>query len=257
MPIWPARGLPRDGVVTSRYPRRPDGYGGGFRGVVQVLADGPSDATDNLCPTGAISSEHNAVRLDRGRCVLCGRCVAERPDLFRFAASVESASVGRLGLVAPPADVDENTDAIRLRLGERVRALRRSIHIRHVDCGSDGSDEWEVAALTNPVYDVQRLGIFFTATPRHADILLITGAGTRGMIEPARRTFEAMADPRVVIAAGVDAASGGMVGETYATLGGVGDVVPVDVWVPGSPATPFGLLHGILTAVGLVRERAR
>jgi Ni,Fe-hydrogenase III small subunit len=115
-----------------------------------------------------------------------------------------------------------------------------------------------VDALFNPVYDVHRLGIFLTASPRHADILLVTGAGAVGMEGPLARTLEAMPRPLVVIAAGTDAASGGLVSPTDATHGGVADLVDVDVWVPGSPASPFSLLHGILLALGqLPRRRGR
>ena len=114
---------------------------------------------------------------------------------------------------------------MRTELARRVRRLRRSVHLRHVDAGSDGSDEWEVQALANPVYDLHRLGIFFTASPRHADILLVTGIGTGGMIEPLRRTLDAMPRPTVVIAAGTDAISGGLIGGGYTGGTGVGDVV--------------------------------
>jgi Ni,Fe-hydrogenase III small subunit len=132
------------------------------------------------------------------------------------------------------------TDLAEIRSGLRQRAcaLGRSVHIRHVDAGSDGSDEWEVLALLNPVYDVHRLGIFFTASPRHADVLLVTGAGCSGMAAPLRRTYDAMPDPKIVIAAGTDAVSGGLVSPSYATRGGIGALVPVDVWVPGSPPSP-------------------
>ena len=99
-------------------------------------------------------------------------------------------------------------------------------------------EEWEIAALTNPIYDVQRLGIYFTASPRHADLLLVTGAGAAGMLAPLRHV-RVMPYPKVVIAAGSDAASGGLSGTGYATSGGVGDVVPVDVFVPGSPPRPL------------------
>jgi Ni,Fe-hydrogenase III small subunit len=128
------------------------------------------------------------------------------------------------------------------------------VHIRHVDAGSDGAEEWEIAALLGPVYDVGRLGIFFTASPRHADLLLVTGAGSTGMAGPLATTYEAMPDPRVVVAVGTDAISGGLVGPGYATTGGVGGVVPVDVWVPGSPPSPFSILHGLLLAVGLLPD---
>ncbi|MGH3492830.1 MAG: NADH-quinone oxidoreductase subunit B family protein, partial [Sciscionella sp.] len=135
-------------------------------------------------------------------------------------------------------------------LALRTKAFRRSIHVRHVDVGSDGSEEWEVLALSNPVYDVHRLGIFFTASPRHADVLLVTGAGTHGMAAPLRRTLEATPRPIVVIAAGVDAISGGLVAPSYAVGSGIGALVDVDIWVPGSPPTPFSLLHALLLAMG-------
>ena len=124
------------------------------------------------------------------------------------------------------------------------------MHLRHVDAGSDGTEEWEILALLNPVYDVHRLGIFFTASPRHADVLLVTGAGARGMAEPLRQTYDAMPDPKVVIAVGTDAVSGGLVSPSYATTGGIGGIVPVDVWLPGSPPSPFSILHALLLALG-------
>jgi len=129
------------------------------------------------------------------------------------------------------------------------------VHLRHVDAGSNGSDEWEIQALTNPVYDIHRLGVFFTASPRHADILLVTGIGVAGMAEPLRRTLDAMPAPTVVIAVGTDAISGGVLGGGYIGGTGVSDLVPVDVWVPGAPASPFSVLHGILLALGRVTAR--
>ena len=257
---WMVRGL-RDGIVTTGYPRRPDGYGPNFKGAVEVLpaggAPGSLGEAVALCPTGAITADANgALKLDRGRCILCGRCVAERPDSFAFTSSIETAAADRSALIVPRLLEDDAALAeLRGDLARRVRALRRSIYIRHVDAGSDGAEEWEVAALTNPVYDAQRLGIYFTASPRHADLLLVTGAGTIGMAGPLRTTLEAMPDPKVVVAAGTDATSGGLVHPSYATGSGVGDILPVDVWVPGSPPSPFSLLHGILLGIGLLPSR--
>ena len=266
---WIPRGL-RHGIVTSPYPRRADGYGPGFFGRVEVapaIGDDPRavDAAARACPTGAIVVGRGSagrdegvelVELDRGRCVLCGRCAALAPGTFREDPGFETAAFGRRALVVPHREGDDAELAeARAQLAHRVRALRRSVHVRHVDAGSDGSEEWEVAALTNPVYDVQRLGVFFTASPKHADVLLVTGTGSAGMEESLRHTYEVMPEPKVVIAVGADAASGGMVGEGYASRGGVSSFVPVDVYVPGSPPSPFGILYGILLAVGTLGLR--
>lgn len=253
---WIFRGL-RAGVLTTDYPRRPDPYADRFPGAVTVLDPTAPGEVAAHCPTGAIArNEAGRVTIDRGRCVLCGRCVRRRPEVFDWAAGSEGARLTRSGLVVPDHDEDDRALAIlRAGLARRVRRLRRSVHLRHVDAGSDGADEWEIAALLNPVYDVHRLGIFFTATPRHADILLVTGAGAHGMTQPLARTVDAMPRPVVVIAVGTDAISGGLVSPSYATSAGVGDQLPVDVWVPGAPASPFAILHGILLALDRVPRR--
>lgn len=251
--IWLLRGL-RNAVLTTGWPKKPDAYQAGFPAAVAVADTGrhaDADTVAGICPTGAIQAAPGGrLFVDRGRCVLCGACVTARPDLFAWAAGAGTATVTRGALVVPesPGSDDEIT-AVRTALAQRVRRLRRSVHVRHVDAGSDGSDEWEVAALFNPVYDVNRLGIFLTASPRHADILLVTGIGATGMAAPLERTLEAMPRPLVVIAAGTDAISGGLFAGTYTSRAGIGDLLDVDVWIPGSPASPFSLLHGILLAL--------
>lgn len=251
---WMTRGL-RHGVLTTRWPARGDEYQRGWRGSVDVIADdvhaAERVAVTSLCPTNAISADDDGLRLDRGLCIMCGRCISGRPDLFAWAQGSLIASASRQSLVVPmQAETDEAVAATRGELAARTKILRRSVHVRHVDAGSDGSEEWEILALLNPVYDVHRLGIFFTASPRHADILLVTGVGATGMLAPLARTLDAMPAPTVIVAAGTDAISGGLVHPTYATSGGVAGTLPVDVWVPGSPPTPFSLLHGLLLAVG-------
>jgi Ni,Fe-hydrogenase III small subunit/ferredoxin len=256
---WVLRGL-RNGVVTTSYPRRPDPYAEAFPAAVRPLVAGSVNGSpvDTLCPTGAIGSEADVLWVDAGRCILCGRCVRERPDLFGWASGSQTARLHRHALVVPPLpETDEAVERVRRQLAARVRMFRRSMHIRHIDAGSDGADEWEVLALLNPVYDVHRLGIFFTASPRHADVLLVTGAGSHGMAEPLRRTAEATPRPLVVIAAGTDAVSGGLVASSYAVAGGIGELVDVDVWVPGSPPSPFSLLHALLLAVGRIPPEGR
>jgi Ni,Fe-hydrogenase III small subunit/ferredoxin len=256
---WIPRAL-RRGRVTTRYPSRPERAPEGFRGRVEVDADFGEQAMSAVCPTGAIEVDvDGAVRLDRGRCVLCGACVEAFPQHFSFAAgegAYETAARRRRALVAGDAGPGAK-EPLREALGEQVRALRRSIHIRHVDAGSDGAEEWEIIALTNPYYDIQRLGLYFTASPRHADVLLVTGGVTAPMREPLGRAWEAMPGPKALIAAGTDACSGGIAEAGGETAGGVDRVLPVDVYVPGSPPAPIALLHGLLLAVGLIGEANR
>ncbi|KLO28701.1 NADH:ubiquinone oxidoreductase [Mycolicibacter heraklionensis] len=263
---WVFRGL-REGVLTTRWPRHADDYFDEFPATLRVSdrieAAAPADveAAAAACPTAAISVRP-ALRLDRGRCILCGRCATVAPEFFSWETGSATATLSRSALVV--GDVEESDEALaelRAALARRVRRLRRSVHLRHIDTGSDGSDEWEIQALTNPVYDLHRLGIFFTASPRSADVLLVTGIGATGMVEPLCRTLDAMPAPTVVVAVGGDAISGGLIGRGYTGGTGVADLVPVDVWVPGAPATPFSVLHGILLALGRVplsgSERAR
>ncbi len=263
MSIWVLRGL-RDGVVTTRWPARPDDYAEAWRGAARPRPGGAGPDLDTvaaLCPTGAISVTADTVRLDQGTCILCGRCVAQRPDVFawsRGATGPGAAALRREALIVPEAaETDEAIEAARARLRERTAALRRSVHIRHVDAGSDGSEEWEIQALLGPVYDIHRLGVFFTASPRHADVLLVTGAGARGMAVPLRTTYDAMPDPKVVIAVGTDAVSGGLLGQSETTTGGIAATVPVDVWLAGSPPSPFGIINALLVAVGKLADGGR
>lgn len=277
--MWVLRGL-RNGVLTTRWPARPDEYAAAVRGQATVLtqpapartAAGPGGPCERagdlagLCPTGAIGQDPGGpVSIDRGGCISCGRCVAARPEVFGWTTGPHDASLSRTGLVVPPAaETADRLAAVGSELRARTRALRRSVHLRHVDAGSDGSEEWEIMALLNPVYDIHRLGMFFTASPRHADVLLVTGAGARGMTEPLRRAYDAMPHPKLVVAVGTDAVGGGIVAPShaaadravapsYAVTGGVGETVPVDVWLPGSPPSPFAILSALLLAVDRLR----
>ena len=264
MSIWVLRGL-RNGVVTTHWPRRPDEYADSWRGPAAVVSDpAASDAVVSdgaelewLCPTRAIEVI-DRLRVDQGRCILCGRCVAARPDLFAWSAGATGPAAGAVArqalVVSEEPETDQAVASARAALAARTAALRRSVHVRHVDAGSDGSEEWEIQALLGPVYDVHRLGVFFTASPRHADVLLVTGAGTVGMAGPLRATYEGMPDPKVVIAVGADAISGGLLSDR---LSGVAGSVPVDVWVPGSPPSPFAILNGLLIATGKLTPGAR
>ncbi len=136
--------------------------------------------------------------------------------------------------------------AVRRRLDQRFAG---SLAIRAIDAGSCNGCELEIHALNNPCYDVERFGVHFVASPRHADALLVTGPVSRHMEAALRRTYRAMPAPRLVIAAGQCACDGGIFGASYACIGALENLLPVDVTIPGCPPTPLALLRGILAAV--------
>jgi Ni,Fe-hydrogenase III small subunit len=136
------------------------------------------------------------------------------------------------------------------RFGERIlELLGRALAIRHVDAGSCNGCELEIHALNNPYYNLEGLGIKFVASPRHADLLLVTGPVSRNMEEALRRTYEAMPEPKLVVAVGDCGCTGGIFGESYASRGAVANVIPVDAAVPGCPPEPAAIMQTLLTAV--------
>ena len=260
----------RTGVVTIRYPEEPARVPERYRGAPRPRAGAPFDALApaGICPTGAITGEAGSPRrgIDLARCIRCGRCAegeAGAGAAMELGREVEVAARSRAGLVVevergvggeilplppppPPAEV-----AARIR-----RTLGRSLQLRHLDAGSCNACDWELTALLNPVYDVRRLGVDFVASPRHADGVVVTGPVTRNLELAVRRTWEAVPEPRVVIAVGACASSGGIAGQGYASAGGVGEVLPVDVLVPGCPPRPEAIIYGILVVIGRARPRA-
>ena len=159
--------------------------------------------------------------------------------------------IAQVGLQSEPAPAaDEALRQGAPRLNEEVlRLLGRALAIRHVDAGSCNGCELEINALNNPYYNLEGLGIKFVASPRHADLLLVTGPVSRNMETALRRTYEAVPEPRLVVAVGDCGCDGGIFGENYASRGRVANVLPVDVAVPGCPPAPAAILQAILTAV--------
>ncbi len=270
MSRWIALGI-RTGVRSTRYPSRPDPEAEIAPSAVTVdiaaLSAVQALEAADMCPTTAITAagdrDKGSIAFDAGQCVMCGRCVRAFPAAFSYGHGPEVAVHSReaLRVAAHWADgsgpaVDET--AVTDELQRRSQALfRRSLHIRHVDAGSCNGCESELQLLGSPQYDLNRLGLFFTPTPRHADALLVTGVVTRQMEQPLKDTYEAMPSPKLVVAAGVCAVGGGAFEGGFMVRGPLDRILPVDVYVPGCPPTPLALLHGLLLAVGRAEERYR
>ena len=160
----------------------------------------------------------------------------------------------RTGVVTEPPAREAEIERLGARLSDEIRArFGRSLAIRQVDAGSCNGCELEIGGLTGPHYDLERFGLSFVASPRHADCLLVTGPVTRNMAEALRRTWEATPDPKIVIVVGDCGRDGGIFRGSYAIVGGADAVVPVDAVVPGCPPSPAAILGAILDVIGRLR----
>lgn len=159
----------------------------------------------------------------------------------------------RTGIVTEPLPplVEAEIKEVGARLEETIRKrFRRSLTIREVDAGSCNGCELEIHAINNPIYNCERFGIHFTASPRFADMLLVTGPVSRNMEIALSRTYNATPSPKLVVAVGDCGYNGGIFGESYASLGSIGKVIPVNIYIPGCPPAPIAILQGILKVIG-------
>lgn len=238
-----------------------------------------SEEIENVCLSNAIKikdKENSAtiVTIDNGKCFLCGRCEELYPNLFRMGKNLKFATRDKEQLIdlvelafKPPdqkivnVDINEkySDDLSYEQLGNKLEGkikslFGRSLAIREVDGGSCNGCEIEVTALNNPIYDIERFGIHFVSSPRHADVLLVTGPVSQQMIMALKKTYLSTPEPKIVIAAGACACSGGIFGNTYATTGGVDAILPVDVYIPGCPPRPESLIYGLLIAMDKIKS---
>jgi Ni,Fe-hydrogenase III small subunit/formate hydrogenlyase subunit 6/NADH:ubiquinone oxidoreductase subunit I len=271
------------GIATVAYPDVPAVVSAHFRGRPEFDFASWRDARPaaDVCPTGAIvvgqalSPANRRVTVDYGLCIFCGQCADASPDgAVQITSDFELATHDRASLILA-ADYSLNPDGthhqmiaeyqgeptpdeVGGRVSEAIQdVLGRSLAIRQVDAGSCNGCEMEIIALNNPIHDIERFGIHFVASPRHADMLLVTGPVTRNMELALQKTYAATPDPKVIVAVGACGISGGIFGTNYASRGGVDSTIPVDVYIPGCPPRPEALLYGILLAVGRLAEKGR
>lgn len=233
MTQWVRRGV-RTGIRTTRYPMVPDSSAGVSPGF-PIGGPVPESEVANLvacCPTGALEARGGEIVVLRERCVHCFRCAREVDWPLAWSSDYETAIA---------------TGGVDTTLGG---PFHRSLHIMVVDAGDCGACLHEVKQLNNPYYNLHRLGLFFTPTPRHADILLVVGPVTDHMRVALEKTYRAMPGPKRVLAVGSCALSGGVFGPSFVSEAGVSRVLPVDVEVPGQPPPPLAILHGLLVIAG-------
>lgn len=235
---WLGKGL-ASGIKSTRYPGERDETFGVSPGRPDATRMNPGEAgvVADRCPTGALLPSQLGLSINYGTCVHCLRCRREGPEVVGWQSGYEWGTYagGDQGAA-------ENLPG----------QFRRSVHVRFVDAGACGACMSEARLLNNPYYNMHRLGIFMTASPRQADILLVAGPLTDAMRVPLREAYEAMPSPKRVVVIGVCAISGGVFGSSFASAGGIAECVPVDVIVPGCPPPPLAILHGLLLAMGRV-----
>jgi len=277
------------GIATNSYPTIVQEPPDGFRGkpVIDFARCTACDKCATACPTNAITIEtrednnnvavvEKILSLKYGDCIFCGECEVACPEAIHLTKEFQLATMNKPDLttrarytvnkdgvfafaevVSQTSSGDGSLEDIGGKVKEKIGQLfGRSLHIREVDAGSCNGCEVEITALSNPVYDIERFGVHFVASPRHADMLLVTGPVTRNMEIALKQTYEATPDPKLVVAVGACAIGGGVFGKSYASCGGADTVVPVDAYIPGCPPRPEALLHGILVAIGRYPQKS-
>ncbi len=205
------------------------------------------EAAAALCPTGAISVA--PFTLDLGRCLFCGECARRAPQQIRFTNDYRIGSTSREGLVVHAGDrtVAFDTAAIRPEIRKN---FRRSLQLREVCAGGDGSIEMELGATGNVNFDFGRFGVGFTASPRHASGVVVSGPITTSMAEPLQICYEAVAEPKVLIVCGSEACSGGLFAESRAIDRSFLTMHQADLWLPGAPTHPMVFIDAVRTLLG-------
>lgn len=241
----------RQGRRTVAFPKSLPPLPPRYRGRPE-LTDGPcagdcAAACAELCPSGALGTDAQGLYLDLGRCILCGACAACPGGRVRFTGDHRMASSTREGLILRPGTKPE----VAPLEPARQRLFARSLKLRQISAGGCNACEADINVLGTVVFDLGRFGIDFVASPRHADGVAVTGPVTENMRLATRDTFEAVPDPRLAIAVGACAISGGLYAASPETHGGAPAVLPVDLFISGCPPHPLTILDGLLRLLGV------
>jgi Ni,Fe-hydrogenase III small subunit/ferredoxin len=277
MPLWTWIGL-KKGQATTTWPKKADQHGQdqvlGMPRYHEELCQDHCRACVDVCLPQAITRDHDtqAITLDYGKCVNCQMCieacpadaltptqewafgVKKREDLIwssRLSSRAQSTDL------SSPVSCRDTIHHVSTEQSAMTAPFKHSLHIRHVDAGSCNGCESELQALNNPFYSLERLGIFFTPSPRFADLLLVTGPVTNNMHGPLLEAYHAMPEPRWVMAVGTCAVSGGTNGGGYACHHGLEGILPVDLYLPGCPPNPAAIISALLTFLNRMPQRVQ
>jgi Ni,Fe-hydrogenase III small subunit/ferredoxin len=204
----------------------------------------------DVCPTMALKKENNALTIDLGRCLFCAQCAQNCPtDVIYFSRDYRLAARTKADLI-----LSEHEMKLAKALDTKTKSLfGRSLKLRQVSAGGCNACEADTNVLTTIVFDLGRFGIQFVASPRHADGLLITGPVTENMRLALKKTYDAVSDPKIVIAAGACAISGGIYEDHTQVNNGADTIIPVDLYIPGCPPHPLTILDGLLRLLGKIK----
>ena len=230
-------------ALSDRYPGRPEIADAAW-------TDDEFAEVDAVCPVAALRREAGRVAVDLGRCIFCGRC-AETTDKIKFSRHYRMAAARRDDLIVKPGD-ELALPAAALKQ-EMQRLFGRSLKLRQVCAGGCNACEADVNVLNTLVWDLGRFGIQFVASPRHADGVLVTGPVTQNMKAALQKTYDAVATPKLVIATGACAISGGIYEGHEEACNGVASMLPVDLYIPGCPPHPATILDGLLRLMGRLK----
>ncbi len=221
-----------------------------YRGPIEGNAAGDVlEECAAVCPVKAFAVSGEDYTVDYKKCIFCGRCVEACAKKAMNESGLQHKHEDAL-----PVLLESGHEVLQDVLKEK---LGRSLHVRHLDAGSCNACDFEMGAMSNPVYDLHRYGVHFVASPRHADMLMVTGVVTRNLEQALKMSYEALPEPKLVMACGACAAGGETYGDTYAVVGAADKVVPVDLYVPGCPPRPTAMIMGLLAAADMLKEKMK
>lgn len=240
----------KQGYNTSAFPLQEPLMPDRFKGLPQiygVCSLSCAQACTRVCPTHAIDLHVNTIHIDLGKCIFCNECALACPEeRIKFTQEYRLGSSHAHHLL-----ISKDVQKVGFELNHAIqKRFGKSLQLRLVSAGGCNACEADLNVLGTPTYDLARFGIGFTASPRHADGLIVTGPVSLNMQQAILETYEAIADPKIVIASGTCAISGGIFQGNDEVLGGIMNLLPVDLLIPGCPPHPYTALHALLRLIG-------